>query len=142
MKINARRLLATAGLAAFAAVSPVHAQPSGTVSDVPFAFTVGSTVLPRDTYSVVLLSGHNDAFAIKSVRHAAIVLSQPAGRDAADPTPRLVFHRYGDSYFLREVRLGGNAGFSLPKTRQEEDAAERTGSRSTAEVVIVHARQG
>jgi hypothetical protein len=131
------------GLSAFAFVltaTVAKAQSTDTITKVPFTFNVGASVLPPDTYRVSQFGGHTDVFMISGVRHSAILLSQPDG-STTDDNPRLVFHRYGDSYFLREVRLAGNRGFSLPETRQERDAQERIAARSTPEVIVVLANQ-
>ena len=74
---------------------------------------------------------------IRGLRQGVIVASQPEGPDRTDPSPRLVFHRYGDSYFLREIRMPGNLGLALPATRLERDAAEKIASKAAPEVVVV-----
>jgi len=141
MRIHARKIVAIATLFVLGAAPALSAQTSDTVTDVPFAFTIGMTSLPRDTYRVSRLTGHMDVFMISSLRHSAILLSQPDGPSDTDETPRLVFHRYADRYFLREIRLPGNVGFRLPKTRAEREAAEQIAGRSSAEVVVVRADQ-
>ena len=139
LKSQTRTLLAIATVVLLGAAARVTAQtPTDTLTDVPFAFTVGKTTLPRDTYRISRLNGHMDAFMISSLRHSVIVSSQPDG-GSRDRAARLVFHRYADQYFLREVRLGGNVGFSLPPSRQERDAAEQIARGSTPEVVVVPA---
>ena len=77
---------------------------------------------------------------ISSLRHRAIVLSQADGPSDTDNSPRLVFHRYGDHYFLREVRLPGKLGFTLPATRAEREAAEQIAGRTAPELVVVRAQ--
>ena len=140
MKTYARTLVALAGFAFIATAAVVKAQSLDTISKVPFAFNVGSSLMPRDTYRVSKLDGHNDVFMISGFKHSAILVGQPDGGQT-DDSPRLVFHRYGDSYFLREVRLAGNTGFSLPETRQERDAQERIAARATPDVIVVLANQ-
>ena len=51
-------------------------------------------------------------FEITGDQHSAIVISQPESPEDKDAAP--VFRRYGDSYFLREIRLPGNVTMSLP----------------------------
>jgi hypothetical protein len=140
MKIYARTLAALAGLLLLGSAGALDAQTSDTMTSVPFAFAVGSATLPPDTYRISRLPGHMSAFLIRGRNDGAIVTSQPEGRSQSDATPRLVFHRYGQQYFLREVRLAGNSGFKLPKTRAEIAAAEQIADRSTPEVVVVRAR--
>lgn len=139
MKRYARTILAIAGLMVFGAAGALNAQTTDTRTDVQFSFTVGTTTLPPDTYRVMRMPGQNGAFLIRGTRHGAVMLSQPDGR-VADNSPRLVFHRYADRYFLREVRLGDNTGFSLPKTRLEIDAAEKIAGSPAPDVVVLRAR--
>jgi hypothetical protein len=141
MKSYTTRILALAGVA-FVLTAGVAKAQSGTdtISKVPFTFNVGASVMPPDTYRVSEVGGNTGVFMISSFRHSAIVLSQPDGR-TADDSPRLVFHRYGDSYFLREVRMAGDTGFRLPESRQERDAQERIAARSTPERIVVLANQ-
>ena len=140
MHSYARSLMTFGALALLGTATVLQAQTTDSITTVPFAFTVGTETLPRDTYRVSRLGGHTDVFMISGQRHSAIVLSQPDGR-AADSSPRLVFNRYGDQYFLREVRLPGNTGFTLPTSRQERDAAERIAANVKPEIVVVHAQQ-
>lgn len=139
MKTYASRILAIAGLLVLGSAPGASAQASDTVTAVPFAFRVGSTVLPRDGYRVSRLPGHTDAFLIRGLRQGTIVLSQPDGPSEADDTPRLTFYRYGNQYFLREVRLSGNDGFRLPKSPTEREAAEQRAGLVLPEVVVVRA---
>jgi hypothetical protein len=143
MKSYTRRMIAILGLAAMTigAGSGLNAQSSETTANVPFAFTAGTASLPRGAYHLSTLPGHTDALMIRSFQHGAILLSQPAGSTPADSTPRLVFDRYGDRYFLREIRLAGNVGFEFPKTAAENAAAERIASGAKPEVVVVRMGQ-
>ena len=140
MKIRFRSLLAMAGVLVLNASAVSFAQTTDTVSNVPFTFNVGSAELPRDTYRITKASGHMSAYQIRGLRAAAIMISPPDGPDAADPSPRLVFHRIGDKYFLREVRLTGNSGFTLPASRAEVEAAELVGAAAAPETVVIPAR--
>jgi hypothetical protein len=53
-------------------------------------------------------------------------------------TARLVFHRYGDQYFLYQIWAADDRGGQIPQTRQEHEiAAHRT---SPGESVVVALR--
>ena len=141
MKLSLRGLTGFVAAAILASAAAATAQTNDTTTTVPFSFTVGTKTLPPDTYRISRLSNHNDVVQISGLRHTVIVLSQPEGPDRTDPSPRLVFHRYGDSYFLREIRMPGNAGLTLPVSRPERDAAEKLASKAAPEVVVVATRQ-
>ena len=134
------RILALTAFAFVLTAGVVKAQSTDTISKVPFTFNVGASVMPADTYRVSEFGGQTGVFMISSFRHSAILMSQPDGR-TADDRPQLVFHKYGDQYFLREIRLAGNSGFSLPESKQERQVEERIASRSTPERIVVLANQ-
>jgi hypothetical protein len=139
-----RRIMAATGLVAIAIGAPfvLHAQTIETTTNVPFAFTAGRTALPRGEYEVSMLPGQRAAVLLRTLEHGVVLLSQPEGPSNTDNTPRLVFHRYGGKYFLREIRLPGNRGFSLPSTAAEIAAAEQVaGGNAKPDVVVVQTGQ-
>ena len=95
----------------------------GTV-DVPFAFQVAGQKIPPGTYRiehvsehVVVLRGSNQAPHSTSV-HRAVALVAPAKGS-------VVFHRYGDTYFLGRVWIAGEVeGMECPNSRQEREALQ------------------
>jgi hypothetical protein len=139
MKTYARRILAVASLAAITigTTSALNAQTLETRANVPFAFTAGTTTLPAGTYNLTTLPGHTDAFMIRSLLHGVIILSQQSGSSRKDVAPALVFDRYADQYFLREIRLPDNVAFELPKTSDENATAKRIASGAKPDVVVV-----
>ena len=140
MKSSTTRILALAALASVLTPAVARAQSTDTITKVPFTFNVGASVLPPDTYRVSQLGIHTDVFLLSGFRHSAILMSQPEGR-TADDSPRLVFHRYGDRYFLREVRMAGDTGFSLPMSREERQVEPRIAGLSTPDVIVVLANR-
>jgi len=134
------RILALSAFAFVLTADVAKAQSTDTISKVPFTFNVGASVMPADTYRVSEFGGQTGAFMISNNRHSAILMSQPDGR-TADDRPKLVFHKYGDQYFLREVRLAGNTGFNLPESKRERQVEERIAGRSTPEKIVILANQ-
>ena len=143
MKSYMRRMMAVTSLVAMTigTASVLNAQTLESTANVPFAFTAGTTSLPRGTYHLATLPGHTDALMIRGLQHGVIMLSQPAGASRTDNTPRLVFERYADQYFLREIRLPGKVGFEFPRTAAEKAAAERLASGAKPDVVVVRVGQ-
>jgi hypothetical protein len=129
-------------LLVLAGAASANAQDFIVKARVPFAFTVGDTTLPRGEYEVSRLDGHTSALLVRSEHQGTFILGESG--DSADRanTSELVFHRYGDQYFMREIRFLGGTGVELPETRTERDAAERRSVRSSAGVdaVVVFAR--
>ncbi len=99
------KIAATLIAAAALSTSAVHAQvPTSrlAVVTVPFAFESGSAHLPAGTYTISLSGAQ-----LMSVSSAGKDGSMSLVRHAADTqnsaNTRVVFHRYGNQYFLREV---------------------------------------
>jgi len=105
------------------AVTSANAQSSRmVVADIPFDFNVGGKVLTAGEYTVKAFNANGDALAIsnKQSNKTAIrlTLSIEAGR--APEQTKLVFHRYGQRYFLSEVwSAGERTGRMLHKSREE-----------------------
>jgi hypothetical protein len=143
MKTYTCRLFAITGLVAMliGTASVVSAQTFETIANVPFTFTAGAKSLPRGRYTLSTLPGHTDVVLIRSFDHGVIVLSRPEGPSRTDSTPRLVFDRYDDQYFLREIRLADNVGFQLPQSAGEAAAAEHMAADARPDVVVVRVGQ-
>ena len=115
-------VLATCCLAVIAATT-ARAQMPGTEirARIPFDFSVRGKTLPAGIYEIKRVMDGPETLTISNVNDKhdrATFETQSAGE-----TPRhseLVFHRYGDNYFLFEVFAGGReTGRELPETRQE-----------------------
>ena len=112
--------LATAGVSA-------NAQPTANrvVANVPFEFSVGYKTLPAGDYSVQSIVSC-DGLLIQSGdgKVSALRLSDTTRQIKDKPKARLVFHRYGERYFLAEVWNGvENAGRQLTKSQEERAIA-------------------
>jgi hypothetical protein len=74
------------------------------VANVPFEFSVGYKALPAGAYSVQSIVSC-DGLLIQSAdgKTSALRLSEATRQIKEKPKARLVFHRYGERYFLAEV---------------------------------------
>jgi hypothetical protein len=103
-----------------------HAQMPGTAlrASIPFDFSVRGRVLPAGEYEVERIADAPDGLVIRSLsdKHEQEVFETEtvqARRIAG--SSELIFHRYGDSYFLSEVLASGQqTGGELPQSRQEK----------------------
>ena len=132
MSMYTRTVVAFAALVAFTPSAPAGAQSVDLIARVPFEFNVGETTLARDTYQLSRLSDHPDMLLVRSGRKGVMIRAEVVGAGKRAAAPSLLFHRYGDQYFLREIRLEGNRRLDLPETTAERDAAEGRGERSAA----------
>jgi hypothetical protein len=108
---------------ALVAVAAVHAQDKTVKANVPFSFYMGSTVMAQGTYRVTELS-HGAAVYLQSADSTkASTTHEIAGKKQDEPA-RLVFHRYGESYFLAEIWIGDTSvGEALAASPREKELA-------------------
>ena len=121
------RILAIPGILVLALVSSASADSLKLIASVPFDFVVSNTTLPRGVYRVSR-SDSARAIMIRGDRRGAVALGQSATSGGNTEKTKLVFHRIGSQYFLREVRFLDSTGLDLPETRTEREAAERIAS--------------
>jgi hypothetical protein len=126
------QILKRAGLAVLGMLTlsaPVTVSAGDIRANVPFSFTVNKKVLPPGTYNVT--SGTAHSLLIRGYGSAAVAMGQHA-ESATSTSPKLVFHRYGDEYILREVWMGRASGYQLPQTSRERELAGNRGGTNTA----------
>lgn len=102
----------------------------GLRANIPFAFMVGNTQLPAGKYSVsrVLPDSGEGVIKINSLagKASALRTTIPVTRGKPWNKATLVFHRYGDQYFLVQVWAAGEStGLTFPRTRSERELQEK-----------------
>ena len=118
----------------FAALS-VPVEAAEVVCKVPFSFAVNGKTLPEGTYHVS--STVAGTMFIRGLSKGAITLTNVV--ESGEPThAKLVFHKYGDQYVLRQVWMGGSSGRELPQSRLERSLARgaQEGKVAAFEVVV------
>jgi hypothetical protein len=98
--------------ALFAAAASANAQLSSPIRvKIPFDFTVRNKTLPAGEYLISRVQGLSDIdiLSISNVNTYATVVYRTHSVDVAAPTDlaTLVFHRYGDQYFLARILSSG-----------------------------------
>jgi len=114
-------LMVTLALTAASAVVANGQTTQGLRAQVPFDFVVGDKTLRAGEYHVRALSDAGSPIVIRSENgDRAIQLSYNAQSKDKQLRAKLVFHRYGNTYFLSQVWMSGEVtGREIPKTRQE-----------------------
>ena len=138
------QLVTAAAVATFAIAVPAQAQYGDQlIAHVPFASVVGNASLPSDTYHLTRMSGHREMLMLRGDRTGVLVRVNEESLPRSTREPSLVFHRYGDQYFLRQIQWEDTARLDLPETKQERRAAESRVDRAAAgmETVIVRVDQ-
>jgi hypothetical protein len=110
-------------LALASAVASANAQSRNKViADIPFEFNVGYKTMPAGEYLVEVVATAGNALMIQSANrtNSVVRLSEATDRATNRPHARLLFHRYGQQYFLAEVWNGlDNTGRQLLKSQEE-----------------------
>ena len=126
MKKKAFCVMATCCLLT-AVAATAHAQLPGTAlrASIPFEFSVRGTILPAGDYEIKRITDEPNGLVISSLpdRHERALFETESVEATSRPSrAEIVFHRYGDSYFLFEVFAGGEQmGRELPRSRQERN---------------------
>jgi len=109
-----------------AAVVSANGQASiRTMANVPFDFVVGDSELAAGRYQIENATTAGDGLKIAGPEKAVFRLVFNIHQLQATDRSKLVFHRYGNRYFLAEIWIGGaRDGRRLLKSRNEK-AVER-----------------
>jgi hypothetical protein len=124
------RIVVCGALLAAASSAMGQTRVGDVVADVPFAFSVAGQSLPAGHYIVAGLGDNIRIFNSQS--SGLFVPTHGAMRTDSDGT-KLVFHRYGDTYFLSEVWVTGTTtGRQLFRSRAERELAARNAEMQLA----------
>ena len=117
-----------------ASASIAQTKQGDVTADIPFPFVVATQTLPAGHY--IVSPANIDSLSIHDAsNHNMFVPTHSAQRSTNDNRCKLVFHRYGDTYFLSEVWVAGNPmGKALFRSRDERDLAESGKDKVIAEV--------
>jgi len=116
-----RNLIATLALGLLLAAS-AHAQSAMKVN-IPFDFVVNGHNMSAGEYRVETLGTARNAISIRGADKAlALTLACTASEPALKS--KLIFHRYGEEYFLAQVwTAGSSSGRQLPRSAAEREIA-------------------
>ena len=135
--------LSVATLAAVLA-APLAAQTIRVTATVPFEFMVAGRSMPAGDYTVATL-GPNSTPVVRIANGNMSVVSL-ANSSTASSKERagqalLIFHRYGDRYFLARILDGDReSGLEIPTSHSERELSN-TASLEKFETVTVLARR-
>jgi hypothetical protein len=120
------------------------AMAQGTVGDVvvnvPFAFVVGTHQMQPGRYVVSPMTQGILRIYDTQVSNNQLLFPVNSTQSNTRTDAKLVFHRYGDTYFLSEVWNGrGDIGRQLLKSKAEKEIASGSvsGSRPKAEIAVL-----
>ena len=140
-------LIALLGLLVTMAVA-ANAQIAGRSqmrANIPFEFNVGDKTLPAGEYRVAQVNASSDQVILQisstaGGRTAMLQMNWVKAKQANGSM--LVFHRYGDKYFLAQTWIDGESdGLAAPKSRTERvTQRELAAMKAQTETVQVRTR--
>lgn len=131
-----KKLVTLLSLGLLLATASAYAQTIKVKANVPFSFAVAKSELPSGEYTIQSVDPANRALMISTAgQKSFMVLANSCSQTNPAASTKLVFHRYGDSYFLSEVWMqGNNAGHQLMKSTREVEMAK---SQRAQEVIVL-----
>jgi hypothetical protein len=138
MKRQILSTLVTGLLLALIVATPARAQLPGTSVrvNIPFDFIIRGRTLPAGTYEVRTISDSVEGLIIRNVSdHHDHIMFETERLDVAKAPNRseIVFHRYGDSYFLSEILTAGEeTGSEVIPSRAERQLMRELKNNQTA----------
>jgi hypothetical protein len=131
-----RNLIGTLSLVALSLLGATgsYAQPVAK-ADVPFAFAVGTKQLPAGCYQVISDTMAH-AIQIRNCDGSESALSLARRESTREAGAKLVFHRVGSQYFLRQVKAAETA-MILPPSKQEKELLLANSSPKDNEEIVI-----
>ena len=130
-----KQFLLLIALAAFTVTltTQVSGQTGKTVrANVKFNFQIGDQNYPAGEYQIGPISQSDNVLQIISVRDAKTnqFIFTTHSNQGQRQTPKLLFHKYGESYFLTQIVLdSGEGSYSLQPSRRQRDSEKILASR-------------
>ncbi len=107
---------------------------------VPFPFTATNTSLPAGSYFIQAVEDTVPVLELTNFDARVGVMLQTENAQAKpNQTSELVFDKFGDKYFLREVWVEGSSyGYFLPKPRAEVKLEKSGAKLERHRLSIIH----
>ena len=125
-----RTALAIFALASLVTAGSAVAQGHAVKATVPFDFAVGNSHLPAGTYTISSADDRSSTeLVIRSNSGKVAILTTAYADGKQSNTGKLVFDKYGDQYFMREI-LCSNADMdlALPVSKAEKKVQQQQAS--------------
>ena len=105
--------------------------------NIPFAFGVEDHSLPAGEYLVFTVTPERSIRIVSTDgKHSAIVNTLPNYASLPSENSRLVFHRYGNEYFLAQVWTAGQTVARNPLSSKKAMEVASTGERPETFTVV------
>jgi hypothetical protein len=125
MKNNVYGALMILALAMIVSVAPLAQAQARTRASVPFEFSLDQKSMPAGIYEISALNNRVLLVRNLETKDARLVIESmnvEASTAAGIPHAKMVFHKYGDQYFLAELWNGQSSiGIAFPESKQEKE---------------------
>jgi len=109
-------------------------------ADIPFDFQLGRVTMPAGEYRIVRTNEILRWQCFKAGKGAYVIAMPMSGKEIRE-TGRLLFSRYGDTYFFAKMWLPNSSeGAEVPPSPREKELARRVGAADAAGVALSAAR--
>jgi hypothetical protein len=138
--------LALSFLMSLATLPAAAKSVNGMRAQIPFDFHVGERLIPAGAYTVKSLTADEQVLRIIGDKGSAATMTNSGTKKGTGKgRARLVFHKYGEQYFLAAVWGADSNGRTLSETKRERNLrkelrAARGGAAAEMEVVTIDAR--
>jgi len=119
MKRNVYGALMTIALALIVSVPMTQAQARAK-ANVPFRFNLEQQSMPAGAYEITTAGERLLAVRNLDTMKSCLVLESIHMQDSRAQA-KLVFHKYGDQYFLAEIWDGSDIGIQIPESKREKE---------------------
>jgi hypothetical protein len=104
----------------------VNAQMSTMIkAQVPFEFVANGKTMPAGECIIAVMGTGRTVLSISSGKQHDYALPNADESPNASKETALVFHRYGDRYFLAGIKREGRIGYQLPASKLEGELQAR-----------------
>ena len=114
--------------------APLSAQSLTLKANVPFEFTVSGQSMPAGEYTIAAVSAGLPTIRISNADSGVLAVANRSDNERSGKST-LIFHRYGDQYFLSRI-VSGQTAMELPASRNEKEL-QKTASLGNYETVAV-----
>ena len=138
MALRTRNIVSiVAASLAFVASAAPRAEAQDLRAHIPFEFRVNVTTLPAGFYDITQLTG--TAVQLRSPRGGVMILMDRSTPPRNQENPQLTFTKYGDRYFLRDIRISGERELHVKPSaaEREMERASKDGKGPAATLVAV-----
>jgi len=124
-------------LAVLVALAPAYAQKTSATVNIPFSFTVDDVRMPAGEYIVSTPSERVVALQHVGGPEAKTTMTNNGSSIKSDGRSKLVFHKYGNAYFLAAAWLPNSDHAHEFVASGKESQVARNGGRDVVELALL-----